>query len=49
MVASVAVGALTLAVADLALTGRMSDEIWALRSFPWVPVDRLNEQHAVPA
>jgi N-methylhydantoinase A/oxoprolinase/acetone carboxylase beta subunit len=21
----------------------------ALRSFPWVPVDRLNEQHAVPA
>jgi hypothetical protein len=21
----------------------------ALRSFPWVPVERLNEQHAVPA
>jgi hypothetical protein len=28
MVASVAVGALTLAVADLALTGPMSDEVW---------------------
>jgi hypothetical protein len=26
-----------------------SRNIVALRSFPWVPVERLNEQHAVPA
>jgi adenosylhomocysteine nucleosidase len=29
--------------------GKAAGKFPALRSFPWVPVERLNEQHAVPA